>query len=500
MASGSYNKKKPECNLRQRNLTHLPDWVTKDKSLKRLVKIDARSNNLKDLPDAFEELKCLEVLWLSVNDFTNVPSVVMKLQYLRCLEIDHNKLTKIPASLCNLGLETLDLSHNKISSLPNEIHKLKYLKIFNISHNELKVIHESICDLTGLCKLNASHNKLTKLPVGLGVRQCKLDLSVGGNPLQEPPIDVCNKGMESIREYWIAKQSAKQPNKQNKESAASQKQASNGTYPKAHEQHENGDQPASGPERSTSAGSTGDIRKTSCYKMEREPRGVAIIISNHKFTREEDTRAGTETDTENLKRLFTHLKFNVLLYKDKTAEEIKKILEVASIQDHSQHDCFVVCILSHGGPGVIYGCDSEPVQIIELARYFTAPSCNTLAGKPKLFFMQACQGKEPSHGLIQFPPADAARGGRGNAPAGTIVPVWSDFLLGYSTFPGCKSYRDPDPKKGSYYISKLVHCIREHHKEFHLLDILTMVNAEVAQESNMMVPAPLFTLTKSVYL
>ncbi|XP_077990612.1 caspase-7-like [Glandiceps talaboti] len=118
-----------------------------------------------------------------------------------------------------------------------------------------------------------------------------------------------------------------------------------------------------------------------------------------------------------------------------------------------------------------------------------------------MFFIQACQGDEEPDLPMQFPPSDAKFGGVSAKECERYrpVPVWSDFLLGYSTFPGCKSFRYPDSAKGSYYIGKVVKCIKEYHKSLHLLDILTRVNREVAEESGMMVPAPLFTLTKSVY-
>lgn len=55
--------------------------------------------------------------------------------------------------------------------------------------------------------------------------------------------------------------------------------------------------------------------------------------------------------------------------------------------DHSNYDCFVFIVLSHGVDGLIYGTDST-VSVETLTRPFRGDRCRSLAGKPKLFFFQ----------------------------------------------------------------------------------------------------------------
>jgi caspase 7 len=56
--------------------------------------------------------------------------------------------------------------------------------------------------------------------------------------------------------------------------------------------------------------------------------------------------------------------------------------------DHSDSDCIVVVILSHGSEGgVIYGRDKE-LPIEALVTPLKGRACQTLVGKPKLFFIQ----------------------------------------------------------------------------------------------------------------
>jgi len=65
-----------------------------------------------------------------------------------------------------------------------------------------------------------------------------------------------------------------------------------------------------------------------------------------------------------------------------------------SARDHQRYSGFVCCILSHGAIGAIYGTDGRTVLIKDLTVFFKASICPSLCGKPKMFFIQACQGTE----------------------------------------------------------------------------------------------------------
>ena len=60
---------------------------------------------------------------------------------------------------------------------------------------------------------------------------------------------------------------------------------------------------------------------------------------------------------------------------------------LAAKRDHSQSDCFVFILLSHGDErDIIYGVD-QPLNISHLTEPFKRTS-NTLMGKPKIFLFQ----------------------------------------------------------------------------------------------------------------
>ncbi len=60
-----------------------------------------------------------------------------------------------------------------------------------------------------------------------------------------------------------------------------------------------------------------------------------------------------------------------------------------SKEDHSQSDCIVVCILTHGEQSILWGRD-EKYLTDKVFNYFKGDQCPTLASKPKIFFIQVC--------------------------------------------------------------------------------------------------------------
>lgn len=118
-------------------------------------------------------------------------------------------------------------------------------------------------------------------------------------------------------------------------------------------------------------------------------------------------------------------------------------------------------MLSHGEHECVFGTDEQPVCLGELTQPFTSGRAPTLAGKPKLFFIQACQGSSYQRGSAPCPirprQEKERRGSHLEEDAGRVygetVPELADFLLGMATVPQCKSFRNIS--KGSIYIQEL---------------------------------------------
>uniref|UniRef100_A0A7M4ELJ1 Caspase family p20 domain-containing protein n=1 Tax=Crocodylus porosus TaxID=8502 RepID=A0A7M4ELJ1_CROPO len=108
------------------------------------------------------------------------------------------------------------------------------------------------------------------------------------------------------------------------------------------------------------------------------------------------------------------------------------IMQMYSKKDHSSMDCFICCLLSHGDKGQLKGTDWKSVPIKGLVSCFIGSNCKSLAGKPKLFFIQACQGthKEQSISVEE----DGCQKLETDACPLPSVPDWADILTGMATF------------------------------------------------------------------
>lgn len=209
------------------------------------------------------------------------------------------------------------------------------------------------------------------------------------------------------------------------------------------------------------------------YKMDYPEMGVCLIINNKNFKcNGMTTRTGTDVDAASLRETFTNLKYDVRVKNDLTHEEIKKLLFSASQEDHSKRSSFICVLLSHGEEGVIFGTDG-PIDLKLLTGFFRGDCCQSLAGKPKIFIIQACRGSGLDCGIE----TDSAS--EEDMPTQKI-PVEADFLYAYSTAPGYYSWRNS--KDGSWFIQSLCSMLKQYADKLEFMHILIRVNRKVAIE------------------
>lgn len=211
---------------------------------------------------------------------------------------------------------------------------------------------------------------------------------------------------------------------------------------------------------------------TTLYKMTSTPRGIAVIINNKNFLESSgqhlSSRDGTEVDREALKRLFKKLQFKVEVYNNQTKAEMRRIAMGMAMSNHSMYDACILAILTHGLDGVVYGIDGT-IPIRDIISPFK--KCKTLAGKPKIFFFQACQGQEFMDGL------DVPDAPHQHSTSKVTVPVEADFIYAYSTVPGYYSWRN---STGSWFIKSVVKVFEENAYHMEVLQMLTRVNALIS--------------------
>ncbi len=168
------------------------------------------NNDIVSFPREIGELHHLEILTASNNHITTLPDQIRQLQCLQSCHLSNNKMDEMPLCLCYLSksLLFLDLSHNYLRQLPASIQHLKQLRTFLLLGNRINTLPDTLCQLTKLETLWLGDNKLKELPKNFFELRhldwhhyCELSSNFEGNPLENPPLDICRKGMEAIEEY-----------------------------------------------------------------------------------------------------------------------------------------------------------------------------------------------------------------------------------------------------------------------------------------------------------
>ncbi|XP_059416674.1 caspase-8-like [Carassius carassius] len=242
------------------------------------------------------------------------------------------------------------------------------------------------------------------------------------------------------------------------------------------------------------------------YNMTRRPLGYCLIINNYNFKEKSSlsNRTGTNKDRGDLSRVFRRMHFVVEVQNDLTASEMKELIKEFAKKDHNQMGAFVCCVLSHGQKGAVLGVDAQGVEIREITKPIA--ECHTLASKPKLFFIQACQGSKGQNGVWAEDSPENATEEEYEAdaynPAYRFIPIEADMLIGMATVEHYQSFRHTI--NGSIYIQELCNqlenlCPRGED----ILSILTKVNHEVSLKKMKVfkqMPEPRYTLTKKLVL
>ncbi|XP_055722460.1 caspase-7-like [Salvelinus fontinalis] len=250
-----------------------------------------------------------------------------------------------------------------------------------------------------------------------------------------------------------------------------------------------------------------ELEKEGFYSMASESRGVCVIINNVDFGTKK--RKGSDIDAEALAKVFSWLKFRVVMCKDKTAVEIPVVLKVFSelkqlsdlqqcgvkewvsgqftdLKDLPKHsDAFVCCLLSHGEKEGVCGTDGTVVPTIDILSPFNGTNCSILVEKPKLFFIQACRGKDVQGGVpVNKKPKVEGTDRELDTDNGQVqdytLPLYSDYLVFMANVEQYVSIRNVNT--GSWFIQSLCGqlgkgCTGE--KDIHA--IITLVNAEVSK-------------------
>ncbi|MBD2214339.1 leucine-rich repeat domain-containing protein [Nostoc linckia FACHB-104] len=187
-------------NLSGNQITTIPEVITR---LQKLTTLHLSGNQITTIPEVITRLQNLTTLHLSSNQITTIPEVITRLQNLTQLSLGSNQITKIPEAITRLhNLTQLSLGSNQITTIPEAITRLQNLTLLSLGSNQITTIPEVITRLQNLTTLNLSGNQITTIPEVITRLQNLTTLHLSDNPIEQPPLEVVEKGIEAIKDYF----------------------------------------------------------------------------------------------------------------------------------------------------------------------------------------------------------------------------------------------------------------------------------------------------------
>ncbi|XP_054828986.1 malignant fibrous histiocytoma-amplified sequence 1 homolog isoform X2 [Eublepharis macularius] len=190
-----------EVTLSTLRLKVLPSTVLQNNCIESL---NLDRNKLKHL-NGISKLCNLKTLILSKNEITDFPEEIKNLVHLEKLELNQNQIRVIPEGVfsCFPKLKHLRLNNNRLDALPKDLtvcsNTLQYL---NLSSNLFPAIPLVVLELKRLEEFYVQNNMVRQLPVALFKDLPLKMFKVYGNPLREPPYEVCAGGIKQIISYF----------------------------------------------------------------------------------------------------------------------------------------------------------------------------------------------------------------------------------------------------------------------------------------------------------
>ncbi|KAI6208716.1 Caspase Recruitment and Peptidase C14 domain containing protein [Aphelenchoides besseyi] len=201
------------------------------------------------------------------------------------------------------------------------------------------------------------------------------------------------------------------------------------------------------------------------YKNFSVPKGLVLLITNEYFRPSSglSNRPGTARDAIALNELFQKLGYSPAdVHQDVTGLGMLSVARqfVKRNEHRKAHSC-VVIVQTHGEQDLLVGVDGDRICVHDFLSCFNSKAAPFLAGKPKLFFIQACRGFQKDGGYHCPIPLDELDARTAEAQPSMISSIMK--LFGGSsrkssrsrTTPSPSPYNSPPPGFGAYTCVRL---------------------------------------------
>uniref|UniRef100_A0A1A7XBW1 Leucine-rich repeat-containing protein 40 n=2 Tax=Iconisemion striatum TaxID=60296 RepID=A0A1A7XBW1_9TELE len=181
----------------------IPDELFDTASVQGITTVNFSKNQLKATPPRLMELQAsVSDLNMGFNKLTDC-SDISKLLQLTHIDLRNNQLSDLPPEMKNLTkLCSIILSYNRLKSFPEVLYEILSLETVLLGNNQVCVVDPGrLRKLACLTTLDLSNNDLLNIPPELGLCTSLRCLSLEGNPFRTPRAAIVSKGTDAVLEY-----------------------------------------------------------------------------------------------------------------------------------------------------------------------------------------------------------------------------------------------------------------------------------------------------------
>ncbi|KAM3830399.1 caspase-3-like [Vipera latastei] len=203
-------------------------------------------------------------------------------------------------------------------------------------------------------------------------------------------------------------------------------------------------------------------------------RNRALIIVNHQFLQAKErlrSRMGAKREAGKLFKALSNCNYDVKIFLDLTAKEIEEVYEEESQAEHGKY--FVSILSSHGEEGSITDCQGQAVKLTRIYKILSPERCPYLAGKPKIFFIQACRGKRFDDGIY----LETDSGAPDEDCFSHYLSIPENTTVMFSCSPGYVSFSNPWE---SMFLKALLEVLEGEKRKMEVTKLMTWINWKVA--------------------
>ena len=181
-----------------------------------------------------------------------------------------------------------------------------------------------------------------------------------------------------------------------------------------------------------------------------------IVIAQHKYAAGTNysVRVGNDLDMDALLKLKSHYGWTYFEFMHYSKEDLLRVIQSTVKNDLQDADAVFCVIMTHGGNEGCLIAHDQPYHLNDILSLFGDKAAPHLKKKPKIFFVQACRGRQLDGGCLDFVHQDHPnpipfhfRG----------VDVGPHFLVAWATMEGYQSFRRM--QFGSWFIQELVKAL-----------------------------------------